>query len=368
MKVMRKRILYIVQLPPPLHGATIVNKLIVESQAIQKAYITKTLPLRFVKEVNEIGRFSMKKVFIMFVFLFRLIGQLIIYRPHLVYFTISPKGFAFYRDALYVFFIKLFRRKIVFHLHSRGIQEALERISRLERIYRFVFRNTSVIFLSESLIHDSQGLPVKEVLLLPNGIPDHSYCHANRLHSVPVILFLSNLFVEKGVLIFIDVIEKLAQRGHLFKARIVGADGNVTTKDIKKIIADKNLSRFAEVYGPQYGEGKYIAFEEASVFCMPSMDEAFPLVILEAMQASLGIVASRVGAIPDMIKDGVSGYLCPAGDAGVFADRIAALLENPELRKQLSEQAQKDFESKFRLSVFDSSIKGIIDHLLKDKN
>src|SRR5262245_29936973 len=122
---MRNRILFILQLPPPVHGASLVNQLIVESHFLEENYDIKILPLKFVSQINEIGNFSFRKIAMVVPFVFRLIWHLIFFRPQLVYYTIAPKGGAFYRDAFFMFFVKLFRRKTILHLHSRGIQRSM---------------------------------------------------------------------------------------------------------------------------------------------------------------------------------------------------------------------------------------------------
>ncbi|MDJ0627702.1 MAG: glycosyltransferase family 4 protein [Rhodobacter sp.] len=72
-------------------------------------------------------------------------------------------------------------------------------------------------------------------------------------------------------------------------------------------------------------------FAAASVFCMPTQVEPFGIVFVEAMWHRLPIVATRVGAVPDMVEDGENGFLVPQGDVGRLAARLTALLDDPEL-------------------------------------
>ena len=71
-------------------------------------------------------------------------------------------------------------------------------------------------------------------------------------------------------------------------------------------------------------------YARASVFCMPTQLEPFGNVFVEAMWHQLPIVATRVGALPDIVEDGVNGFLVPPGDADVLADRLSELLDDPE--------------------------------------
>ena len=71
-------------------------------------------------------------------------------------------------------------------------------------------------------------------------------------------------------------------------------------------------------------------YARASVFCMPTRLEPFGNVFIEAMWQQLPIVATRVGALPDLVEDGVNGYLVPPGDVASLAERLSALLDDPE--------------------------------------
>jgi glycosyltransferase involved in cell wall biosynthesis len=360
---MRNRVLFLMQLPPPVHGASLVNKLIADSQLVKDNYETKILELKFVSQLNEIGNFSWKKIALIFPFIFRLTGTLIKFRPTLVYYTLAPKGFAFYRDALFVFIIKLFRKKIAFHLHSRGIQNTIKSSRIKKSIYRFVFKNQTAISLSNSLSYEFDELGAKEILVLPNGIPDHDYQLSAREHSIPVIIFLANLFRDKGILDFLDIVKELKSKNLRFKANVVGKDGDITFSELVQLAEQKGITDVLTISGALYGEQKYKALSEASIFVHPSLNEAFPLTILEAMQASMPIVASAVGAIPDMVVEGI-GYVCPPGDVEAFAKRLTLLIEGDSLRKETSKRSRREYEMHYTIQQFNANLKKTIDHLI----
>lgn len=361
---MRKRILFLFQLPPPIHGASTVNQFIADSKSIHGAYETRIMPLMFAKDAKDIGAFSVRKVWRMITFLYRLLIQLIVFKPHLVYFTLSPKGGAFYRDAIYVFFIKLLGRKLAYHLHSRGIQKSIQHSSVKRRIYKYVFSNTYVIALADSLLVEFEGLNIRKFLIVKNGIADHRYNLSQRGNKSQNILFLSNLFINKGVLVFIEAIEMLAGRYDL-RADIVGSEGDLSISQLNEIIMAKGLHQKLFVHGPQYGKDKYRFFEEASIYVMPSLDEAFPLTILEAMQASLPVVASAVGGIPEIIEVGKNGFLCEPGNVQDLVFKVEKLLESESLRDQIGENARRSYESTYTIQAFEGRLKMAIDEILQ---
>jgi len=85
------------------------------------------------------------------------------------------------------------------------------------------------------------------------------------------------------------------------------------------------------------------------IFVLSSVKEGFPWVILEAMAAKLPIIASRVGAIPEIIEDGKSGIIVEAGNSKDMAQKISELLDNDRLQKELGIQAHQTVLFKFPL-------------------
>ena len=79
-------------------------------------------------------------------------------------------------------------------------------------------------------------------------------------------------------------------------------------------------------------------FEATDVYCQPSLwQEACPLAVLEAMSFSLPVVASRIGGMPELVADGVSGFLFQPGDAAAMAQRLIELAGEPTLRQRMGE-------------------------------
>lgn len=82
----------------------------------------------------------------------------------------------------------------------------------------------------------------------------------------------------------------------------------------------------------------------ADIFVLPSLNEGFPLTVVEAMACSRPIVATAVGGILDLLQDGVTGLLCPPGDAMSLARALCQLIEHPEQRARLGEAARSAYE------------------------
>jgi len=194
------RILFLVQLPPPVHGVTMMNNNLINSKILQANFCFDIVNLRFIKSIDEISKYSIRKVFKAIGYGYEIIKKLLKNKPDLVYFTISPKGYAFFRDSLYVCILKTFRKKIVYHLHGKGIKESSRRNFIIKVISTWIFRNSYVICLSDRLVNDIDWIYKSIPFVVRNGIEVQSDSLERKSHikdSVPNILYLSNYARDK---------------------------------------------------------------------------------------------------------------------------------------------------------------------------
>ena len=89
-------------------------------------------------------------------------------------------------------------------------------------------------------------------------------------------------------------------------------------------------------------EGVAAALDAATVLVLPSFSEGLPRVAMEAFARGRGVVGARAGGIPDIVEDGRSGLLVPAGDAGALADALVRALAEPRLAETLAEGARAE--------------------------
>jgi len=110
-------------------------------------------------------------------------------------------------------------------------------------------------------------------------------------------------------------------------------------KELEEMIKERNLEKKFFLIGALPQAAKYLkAFD---VFVLPSIKEGFPYVLLEAMAAGLPIVSSLVGGTPEIIENGQNGFLILSKNPKILAERIADILDNPELATRLSQTGQE---------------------------
>lgn len=360
-KMHKPRILFIATFPPPIHGSAMVSQQIKDSKLINDTFDGDYVNLGTSRRMEEIGKggiwLNLKKLGRFVGAFFKTFGLLLTHRYNLCYCAITCHGSGFLKDAPFVLLCKMFGRKIVIHQHNKGMAKDVDR-----PVYRWllpmVYRNAKVILLSWHLYSDIEKVVEKKnVLICPNGIkPTVDPNFKREPNAVPHILFLSNLLIDKGVLVLLDALKLLKDKGYSFVCDFVGSE----TKDIDAVrfakeVEKRGLNSIAVYHGCKYGTEKDAYFKQAETFVLPSFNEAFPLVNLEAMEYKLPIVSTNVGGIPDEVKDGESGFVVEPKDTNELADAICKLIGDAQLRRKMGDKAYALFREYFTQEHFEES-------------
>lgn len=362
---MQKKVLFFVPLPPPVHGPSLRNKSLIESPLINKSYELIILPFDFAVETNDIGKFSLIKVLKAFIRAFDILRILIRSSPNLVYLNPSLYGFALYRDCFYVLIFKLFGTKLLYHLRTQGVRDQVVKSQLKRRLFVWMFKNVSVICLSNKLCEDIAGVYKGNPIVVPNGIEDVSELYPKSIRSEVIsMLFLSNLVKSKGIFDLLEALKIVVEENKNFECLIVGHSVDISFEELELEIEKLGITRYVRVIGPRYDRGKYEILARTDILVFPTYFEAFPGIILEAMQFEIPVISTFEGAIPEIVIDNVTGLLVAKRDIGSLAEKIVRLIENKELRLALGKEARKRFETLYTMSHFESNMKIAFDQVL----
>lgn len=358
---MKPRILFILHLPPPVHGAAMMGKYIHDSKLINESFDCHYINLTTAKNLEDIGHFRLGKIVEFAKLLYRIRKTIRELHPDLVYVTPNAKGGAFYKDFIVVEMIKSMGCKVIVHYHNKGVATRQDRWLD-DKLYRKFFHGIKVILLAEALYQDVQKYVRREdVYICPNGIPDETdgkTVTAERHNKIPHLLFLSNLLVSKGVIVLLDALKILKDRGYSFVCDFVGGEtAEIDAARFKEEVEKRGLNRLVIYDGKKFGDEKEHYFKQADVFVFPSTNEAFPLVNIEAMEHKLPIVTTKVGGIPDEILDGHNGFISEIKNPISLADCISELLDNKQLRIAMGEDGYQKFKEHFTLKAFEDKFK-----------
>lgn len=151
-----------------------------------------------------------------------------------------------------------------------------------------------------------------------------------------VILFVHRLAARKGADMIPNIVSKVVSKIQGVKFIIIG-EGPLKSK-IEKETTKMKLENNVLLKGavPNKDVVKYFAVSD--VFIMPSREEGFPRVLIEAMAMGVPFVATDVGGIADILTENQKEYMIPSGNWSLFADKVVELLENGDRRRKMVEE------------------------------
>ena len=363
---MKPKVLFILHLAPPVHGASVVGSYIEGSNIINSTFETKYLNMSSAFSLADIGKISWKKIGNIFKLYVEIGAYLAKNKVDLCYLSINAKGVAWLKELVIVAILKLFHIPLIYHYHNKGVRLNAKTFWK-KNLYKFQFKNSKSILLSSLLENDiSQFVAGKDIYICPNGIPAISKVFKNNPDErICQILFFSNLIESKGVYVLLEACKILEKKNIPFRCVYIGGESDITGVQLLEKIKEFGLKDVVEYQGKKYGIEKELAFSQSDIFATPTYysSECFPLVLIEAMQYSLPVISTREGGIPDIIKDGETGYLVPQRDIHALADRIQKLIENPTLREKMGNAGRKRYEELFTSEIFEYRLLEILEQV-----
>ena len=137
-----KKLLCILHVPPPAHGASKVGEFIRNSRAINEAFECKFIPIRSSDTIADIGKVNWKKIYFVVELYLRVLWALLVFRPEKIYFTASIRSVAFYRDllisTLWKLYGKLTSAEVFYHYHTKGVDAFVSASPRNLLLTRFL--------------------------------------------------------------------------------------------------------------------------------------------------------------------------------------------------------------------------------------
>lgn len=174
-------------------------------------------------------------------------------------------------------------------------------------------------------------------------------------------LSISNLNSSKGTLVLLKAISQLLDKTADFHVHFVGAPTvEISADQMLQEIETRKLQAVVTYHGKLYGNDKKMRFEEADCFVHPTLNDCFPLVILEAMQHSLPVISTPVGAIPDMVLEGETGTIVPVNSTTALMEAMLQLILHPDKAQELGQKGKLKYEERFTLSHFEENLLSIL--------
>lgn len=360
-------ILFLLHLPPPVHGAAMACNYIKGSRYINSRINATYINLAMNTRLTESGRAGFKKISKFYSLVKQLLNTLKMKDFDLCHISIAASGPGFYKDLVLIYILKKKGVKIIYHFHNKGVKAASKN-SINRSAYRYAFKGTKSILLSSYLYPDiSDYVDEKNIYYCPYGIPDNT-TNERREESnfknerICNFLFLSNMIKEKGVYTFLEAIKLLKNEYDNFQCHFVGGWSDVTPENFENFVETNGLSHQVFAHGPKYNNEKNAFFEKSDVFVFPTFYhyETFGIVNLEAMQHALPIISTPEGGIPDIVLEGETGFLIPQRSHEQLAEKMKIFINHPKKRKTMGQAGRKRYEQLFTLETFEHRLTYIL--------
>lgn len=230
----------------------------------------------------------------------------------------------------------------------------IERSNRLKKSILEVFKSADKTVGVSSMVRDTilKYSPIpKKISFINNGIPfDKIKSKSFNGKSQKIkIISVGYLIKRKGHEFVIHSIPALISEGFEVEYIIIGDGKN--RKYLESLVREKQLEGTVSFWGIKSQEEVFHYLSEADIFCLPSWDEAFGVVYIEAMAAGLPVIACKGQGIQDVIEDGINGMLVEPKSADSVRDALRKLILNPDLCRKMGQTAAKHVNEKFTWSV-----------------
>jgi len=206
---------------------------------------------------------------------------------------------------------------------------------------RSIYRNAALIFtmsshVSRSLVEHYGCEPgkIECVSIGSNVASPNEHELSDARYASRRVLFVGVDWERKGGPLLVEAFRKVLDLVPDARLTIVGCNPTVDVPN-------------CEVLGRLPLDEVGANYRRAAVFCMPTRNEPFGVVFLEAFEHRLPVIATNIGAVPDIVQDGVSGYMVETGDVDALADRLYRLLASPGLCKQFGEAGHAHMRARY---------------------
>ena len=189
----------------------------------------------------------------------------------------------------------------------------------------------------------AEGVDDGKILVIPNGIDPGAF-EPHRYSNTPRhIMMIACLREEKRIDVLVRSMPRILERYP--DARLTLAGDGTCRDALSTLVRQLGIGERVTFLG--HRDDVPALLQDADVFVLPSRSEAFPNSIMEAMAAGVPVVASDVGGIPELVRDGVTGRLVPPGDVDRLSSALLSLLDNPAQAEAFGRAGRRTIEQTY---------------------
>lgn len=274
------------------------------------------------------------------------------------------------RKLSFMALAKLWGKKTIVHFHSFSPETTIH--SKYRWIYAYLFSSADcVITLSDywrRIVADEFGLADKVIVIYnpcTAQIQNEDNCNGPVDYDVVLpkkysILYAGTVNARKG---YADMIRAFARIADKHNDWMIVFAGNGEIENGKKMAEELGVSGQTLWLGWVSGADKDRAFQESTVFCLPSYAEGFPMSVLDAWSYGLPVITTPVGGIPDVAHDGENMLLFEPGDIDGLSRQMERMIVDVELRLNIAKESKKFAHTTFNIDTINTQIGQLYDAL-----
>ena len=355
-----KDILLVLRIPPPFGGGEIIG-LLLRDYFVSKCSLLEFKRPRASKKTQ--GRVSLGNLWFGVEYISTTILRLIITRPQVVYLDLPKNFVAFLRTSFILSACILLRVRVIGDLAGAHF-EFLSSNPFCNRLGLFFLKRVYKIrVLSRSIERNLTTYELGNLVSISNGIPDPSttWQESKELSNSVNFLYVGKISASKGIGTILEFIDAYIQEDVVFHVHIVGEWENRQTQLwVEEIIRSHDLSRYVTFHGILVGEEKWEVFRKCHMLIHPTNFDGQPVTMLESLAMGLPVIATKVGAIPDTVDDGVTGYLMRENTAEEIIQGVRMIMGDPETYRRFSGEARRAYHEKYRVDLFLSKMENLL--------
>ena len=346
---MKNKTLFYIELPPPVHGMTYINKIIYHGLKNQKNYYFHDVD--FSNEVSDIGKKGFGKVWQNIKLAFGAWKSFFKVMPTGVYSIVSATNFGIVRDFLILIPSILLGKKRILHLHGFTYYDIYQSSGAYRVFFDILASNSKLIVLCETQKQKTKEIMLKDSFVLYNVLQSDVDINSKKIDKEKIkLLYISNISKSKGTL---DLLKSIKNIDNIVLT-IAGSfwtDEDEFSKLCEEMKDKVNFVGFADETRKQE------LLKSHDIFCIPSrLSEGSPVSIIEAMAYGLPVIGTDKGCIKDMINE--CGYVV---DGTLDEHQMKKALEYIAINYELfSQKALENYKSFYSKDVFIKRLEEII--------
>jgi glycosyltransferase involved in cell wall biosynthesis len=379
------KVLVVSGVPPPYSGPEIMTAYLLNSP-LKTRFKLAHLNISSGRSVADKARFDLINIWFGLVQPVRLFAMMLRHRPHLVYTNLAQNLGGFLRYASLILVARLFSTPVVVRVMGDGFNHFHRRSPYpLRKLIELVLRNVDgYIVRAEALKQQFNGLvPPERLEVVYSGIDvtEFDRPRTSQVNGPLRVLFVGYLTQAKGAHDLLRAVPAIVRDydkdpnnpGVVIQmmGERIDVERNITYVDnpqsndsvLDQLLSREDIGPHIELLGVLSGERKCQAYVDADIFVLPSYSEAFPTVVLEAMAAGLPVVATPVGALPEVFDDNNILYVEP-GNVEQLAAAVRRLLADAELRRRMGDLNRETVYARFNLDSHADQVAEVFTRIL----